>query len=84
MSDIQNETGAERLRRIVRCLDWNRESALDGFGVIELIRIVEAIWALDSDVVDVMIDELSPAERKFAARHGRLSKECERRLRARF
>lgn len=74
---VLKETGAEELRRIVRVLNSTSESALDAFTAEELLRIVRACWASPWDMFP---DTLTFEERKYAAKHGKLSAACNRRL----
>jgi hypothetical protein len=71
------ETGAEELRRIVSVLDHTTEGALDPFTAEELLRIVRACW---TSAWDIVLDELTLAERRYAAKHGALSVSCTKRL----
>jgi hypothetical protein len=71
------ETGAEELRRIVSCLNSSTEGAVDDFTAEEVIRIVRACW---SSPWDIWPDNLTDGERKYAAKHGALSKACCKRL----
>lgn len=70
-------TGAEELRRIVGCLSACRESALDPFTAEQLVKIVRACWLTGYDVYP---DDLTLAERKYAAKHGKVSNACVVRL----
>lgn len=71
------KTGAEELRHIVNLLDMSREGASDPFNAEELIRIVRACLASEWDILP---DNLTLAERKYAAKHGKLSAAANRRL----
>ena len=72
-----DESGIEELRALVNIAGWSRESALDGFDVMETVRILRACRALD---LETLPDELTEPERRYAARHGRVSTSCLRRL----
>ena len=72
-----DETGAEELRRIVSALGMSAETAVDPFTAEQVIRIVRACW---SSPWDLLPDMLTDSERWHAAKHGRLSAACVRRL----
>jgi len=72
-----NETGAEELRRMVSTLNMSAETAVDPFTAEQVIRIVRACWASPWDLLP---DMLTLAERRYAAKHGKLSDACNRRL----
>ncbi len=52
----ESESGAEKLRRVVRHLNHCRESAIDGFSAEQLLILVRAVWASGWDV---WIDQLT-------------------------
>lgn len=64
---LRAETGAERLRRVVKCLDRTRESVLDAYKPTELIRLVLACWVSEWDVYP---DDLTAWQREAAAKRG--------------
>lgn len=72
-----NESGADRLRRVVRVLNMCRESALDGFSPEQLINMVTACWKSDWDIVP---SDLTNDERQYAADMRQLSTETLARL----
>ena len=74
---LDDETGAEELRRMVSALNMSTESAVDPFSAEQVIRIVRACWASPWDLLP---DMLTLAERRYAAKHGKLSDACARRL----
>ena len=77
MPHEHKESGPEELRRIVNCLDFTREDALDGFTAEQCVRIVRAVRACKWDIFP---DNLTRDELEHAAEHGTLSEECNARL----
>lgn len=71
------ETGIEELRALVNLAGWTTESAFDDFTAIETVRLLRACRALD---LETLPDQLTPTERIYAARCGRVSRSCLRRL----
>ena len=71
------ETGPEMLRRVVRVLDWTHGDAVDPFTAEECLNIVRACWGSKWDILP---DNLTREELKYAARHGSLSVRCNARL----
>jgi hypothetical protein len=69
--------GVEELRRLAGASGWHREWAWEGFTAEEVLNILRAISA---SRWDVMADQLTWEERRYAAEHGRLSEECDHRL----
>jgi hypothetical protein len=76
-ADLKQEMGAEFLRRAVSVMDMTRESAWDGFTPEQCLNILRAVWASGWDI---FADYLTFEERVYAARHGKLSKGCMKRL----
>jgi len=71
-----DETGIEFLRRLAACWGWCREDALDAYTPEELIKMFRAIQASGFDIYP---DQLTPEERRYAAKYGKLAaKTCER------
>jgi len=77
VNGVPEETGANRMRRIVGLANMTNEGALDGYLVVEILRIFAACWASGWDILP---DELKVSERDYAAEHGVLSKSAARRL----
>jgi hypothetical protein len=71
------ETGIEFLRRLVSVANYTNEEVFDDLSVEETIKLIRACW--DSEF-DIYADALSPSERAFAARTGKLSKKAVDRL----
>lgn len=71
------ETGIQELRILVGMADWSNESALDDFDLKATVRILQACRALD---LETLPDMLTLAERRYAAKHGKVSTACLRRL----
>lgn len=72
-----DETGIEELRKLVNMAGYTEESAFDGFTAVETVRLLQACRALD---LETLPDQLTLAERRHAAKHGRVSIECLHRL----
>lgn len=69
--------GMEELRSLVNIANQTNESAFDGFTLEETVRLLQACRALD---LETLPDMLTPGERKYAAKHGKVSTACLRRL----
>lgn len=72
-----DETGIEELRVLVNMAGWTQESAFVGFNAEQTVRLLRACRALD---LETLPDQLTAAERAHAARHGKVSTSCLRRL----
>lgn len=64
-----NETGIEELRRIAKASEMCRESAFDRFSANECMKMIRACWGSGWDILP---DDLTDEERRFASEHGRL------------
>ena len=64
------ETGIEELRRAARVSGMTRESAFDGYSAEECLEMIRACWKSGWDILP---GDLTPEERDYAARHGKLS-----------
>ena len=71
------ETGIQELRKLVNMANNTREDALDGFTAEELVKLLRACRDLN---LEVLPDQLQPWERRYAAKHGKVSKGALRRL----
>lgn len=72
------ETGIEQLRKLVNVAGWTNEWAFDDItDMFATIRLLQACLALD---LETLPDQLTPAERKYAAKHGKVRKTCIKRL----
>lgn len=69
--------GIGELRRLVNIANCTREDAFDGLTIEQTIKLLQACRSLD---LEVLPDQLNPEERAFAARTGKVSKACKRRL----
>lgn len=67
----------EELRALVSYGNHSNEDAFDGFDLEETVRILQACRALD---LETLPDMLTQAERRYAAKHGKVSTACLRRL----
>lgn len=74
---VVKETGVEELRMLVQIADYTTESAFDSFNLLQTINILKACHKLD---LETFADDLTHDERKFAAKHGRVSIKCLTRL----
>lgn len=74
---MRAESGIETLRKLVNIAGWSMEWALDDFDVKETINILLACQSLD---LETLPDHLKDSERKYAAKHGRVSLKCLERL----
>jgi hypothetical protein len=74
---MNNESGADELRKIVNVLNNTRESALDGHTAERLIQLVRACRASPWDLTP---DMLTLNEATYASRTGKLSAACVARL----
>ena len=72
-----DKTGIEKLRELVNMAGWTRESAFDGFDVLQTVRLLQACAALD---LETLPDQLTEEERRAAARTGKVSTRTLRRL----
>lgn len=70
-------TGIEELRTLVNMAGYTTESAFDDFNAAETVRLLQACRDLN---LEVLPDQLTKAERRYAARHGRVSKTALHRL----
>ena len=71
------ENGIDELRTLLNILNNSRDSALEHFTAEQLINIARACRASEWDIT---LEYLMFNERKYAAEHGTLSKECVARL----
>lgn len=72
------ESGIEKLRRIVESAGWCQEWAFDDIeDPLATIKLMQACLALDFETLP---DQLEDSERKYAAKHGRVSLKCLERL----
>lgn len=69
--------GVEELRRLADATGYHKEWAWEGFTAEEVLNIMRAIGA---SRWDVMADQLTWEERCYAAEHGKISEECDRRI----
>jgi hypothetical protein len=76
-NDMRGESGIEELRRAARMSGYARESAYEGFTAEECLAMIRACW--DSGW-DILPDALTPEERDYAAKHGKLSARTQKRL----
>jgi len=74
---MADESGIEELRRAANVSGWARESVYDGFTAEECLNMIRACWACEWDVLP---DGLTDEERRGAARRGKLSARCLKRL----
>jgi hypothetical protein len=70
-------TGIEFLRRVVAIADRTEEAVFDDLNTAQVIKLVCACWESE---FDIYADQLTSAERVYAARHGRLSPSAVKRL----
>jgi hypothetical protein len=73
----EGESGIDELRRAANVSGWCRESAYDGFTAEECLNMLRACWASGWDMLP---DMLTLTERSFAARNGKVSAACAKRL----
>ncbi len=71
------ESGIGELRRAAHISDLCRESAYEGFTAEACLNMIRACWASPWDILP---DALTDGERKEAARDGKLSDNCMKRL----
>lgn len=69
--------GMDELRSLVNYGNHSNEDAFSGFGLEETVRLLRACLALN---LETLPDMLTRDERKYAAKHGKVSTECLRRL----
>jgi hypothetical protein len=69
--------GVEELRRLADATGYHKEWAWEGFTAEEVLNIMRAISA---SRWDVMADQLTWEERRYAAKHVKLSDECDLRI----
>ncbi len=74
---MQGESGFEELRRAANVSGWARESVYEGFTAEECLNMLRACWTCEWDVLP---DGLTDEERRGAARSGKLTARCLKRL----
>lgn len=74
---METKSGIDELRELVNMAGWTRESAFDGLDAIQVIKLLRACRELD---LEVLPDELTPAERVTTARTGKVPTAALRRL----
>lgn len=72
-----DESGAEELRRVVALCNLSTEACFDDLTTVEVVRLARAVWSSEWDCLP---DHLTDAERKYAARTGKMPKSAERRF----
>lgn len=75
MSD--SESGIDELRKLVNMANNTAEGAFDDFGLYEVVELLRACRRIDLDITP---EQLTRDEAEFAARRGRVSIKCLRRL----
>lgn len=71
--------GIEDLRRFADISTHTTESVWDGFTVFECVNILAAMCS-DEQPYDIYADALTREELKYAAKHGKCSAKCLKRL----
>jgi hypothetical protein len=68
--------GMDELRTLVNFGNHANESAFDGLDLLGTVKLLRACLALD---LETWPDQLTQAERRYAAKHGKVSTACLRR-----